>query len=115
MYIIYIYISRDITDQNGYCHLILGAEFAQNIAKLVFRNKELWLARKLNFGKFIVLKNKICNKVAYISIYSQMVIYSKIGGGTHPHLHLPLPLPKLPVTKWLYGFIYIYICIYKTI
>ena len=27
MYIIYIYISRDNTDQNGDCHLILGAEF----------------------------------------------------------------------------------------
>ena len=27
MYIIYIYISGDNTDQNGDCHLILGAEF----------------------------------------------------------------------------------------
>ena len=27
VYYIYIYISRDNTDQNGDCHLILGAEF----------------------------------------------------------------------------------------
>ena len=27
IYVYYIYISRDNTDQNGDCHLILGAEF----------------------------------------------------------------------------------------
>ena len=50
-----------------------------NMLKLLFRNKELQLAIKLNFGKkIIVLKNKIYSKIVYITIYSQMMRYSKI-------------------------------------
>ena len=75
-----------------------------NIVQLLFTNKELLLARKLNLTKkIIVLKNKIYSKTVYISIYSQIAIYSKNkrawGGGGLKHPFPLLPSPTLPPNK----------------
>ena len=73
-----------------------------NMVKLLFRKKELELARKLHFGKkVIVLNNKIYSKIVYIIIYSQIAIYSKIRerGLQHPSSLLPPPSPLPPPKK----------------
>ena len=55
--------------------LFLALKEVPIVTKLLFKSEELWLARKLNFGKkFIFLKNKIYSKIVYISIYGQIVV-----------------------------------------
>ena len=104
---IYIYIYQEIiqTKMEGGIrfwvpNLGLSPKYG-NMVKLLFRNKELKVARKLNFGKkIIVLKNKIYSKIVYISIYSQIMIYSKIRGEGLTAPPSPLPQRKPPAAKF---------------
>ena len=44
------------------------------------------------------VKSKLDSKIVYISIFSQMVIYSKIGGGLKSPI--PSPIPDPPAAKF---------------